>query len=103
MLETVHEYARERLEESGEAQEIKRLHAEFFLALAEEAESELKGTDQLEWLERLEAEHDNLRAALAWALEGAEGSWRSGLRAPCGGSGLCEDTSARGGGGSRRP
>ena len=69
MLETVHEYAREKLKESGEAEEIKRAHAEYFLALAEEAEPELKGPDQLEWLEKLEAEHDNLRAALSWSLE----------------------------------
>jgi predicted ATPase/class 3 adenylate cyclase/Tfp pilus assembly protein PilF len=68
MLETVREYARERLEESGEAEEIKRAHAEYFLTLAEEAAPELKGPEQLEWLQRLEAEHDNMRAALSWAL-----------------------------------
>src|SRR5829696_5077666 len=68
MLETVHEYAREKLEESGEAEEVKRRHAEYFVALAEEAHPELKGQDQLEWLQRLEAEHDNTRAALTWAL-----------------------------------
>jgi predicted ATPase/class 3 adenylate cyclase/Tfp pilus assembly protein PilF len=72
MLETVHEYAREKLGESGEAEEIKRLHAEYCLTLAEEAYPELRGPDQLEWLERLEAEHDNMRAALSWALEGRE-------------------------------
>jgi predicted ATPase len=69
MLETVHEYASEKLQESGEAEEINRAHAEYYLALAEEAESELKGPDQLEWLESLEAEHYNMRAALSWALE----------------------------------
>jgi len=68
MLETVHEYAREKLEESGETEEIKRAHAEYFLALAEEAEPELVGPDQVEWMDRLETEHDNLRAALSWAL-----------------------------------
>jgi predicted ATPase len=72
MLETIHEYARERLEESGEEQEIKHAHAEYFLALAEEAEPELEGADQLEWLERLEEEHDNLRAALSWSLGGGD-------------------------------
>jgi predicted ATPase/class 3 adenylate cyclase len=69
MLETIHEYARERLEASGEAEETRRLHAEYFLALAEEAELQLSGADQLAWLERLEADHDNMRAVLAWSLE----------------------------------
>jgi predicted ATPase/class 3 adenylate cyclase len=69
MLETVHEFAREKLGQSAEEQEIKRVHAEYFLTLAEEAKPELKGSNQLEWLERLETEHDNMRAALTWALE----------------------------------
>jgi predicted ATPase/DNA-binding SARP family transcriptional activator/DNA-binding CsgD family transcriptional regulator len=68
MLETIREYARERLEQSGEAQTIKRAHAEHFLALAKEAEPELTGSEQVEWMERLETEHDNIRAALFWAL-----------------------------------
>ena len=72
MLETIHEYAREKLQQSGEAEEIGRAHTEYFLALAEEAEPELTGADQAGWLERLEAEHDNLRAALSWSLEGED-------------------------------
>src|SRR5215218_11067879 len=72
MLETVHEYAREKLQESAEAEEIKRVHAEYFLTLAEEAYPQLRGPNQLEWLERLEAEHDNMRAAHSWALERKE-------------------------------
>jgi predicted ATPase/class 3 adenylate cyclase len=72
MLETIHEFAREKLGESAEAEEIKRVHAEYFLTLAEEAYPELKGPDQFEWLERLEAEHDNMRAALSWASERKE-------------------------------
>ena len=71
MLETIHEYARERLQASGEAEEVRRLHAEYFLTLAEAAEPELSGADQLACLECLEAEHDNFRAALSWSLEKA--------------------------------
>src|SRR5215216_6142073 len=69
MLETVHEFAREKLAQSAETEVIERTHAEYFLTLAEEANPELKGANQLQWLERLEAEHDNMRAALSWALE----------------------------------
>jgi predicted ATPase/DNA-binding SARP family transcriptional activator len=69
LLETVRQYAQERLEESGEAETFRRRHAEFFLALAEEAEPGLVGAQQQEWAERLEEEHDNLRAALSWSLE----------------------------------
>jgi non-specific serine/threonine protein kinase len=72
MLETVHEYAREKLERSGEAEQIKRLHGEYFLTLAEEAEPRLRGAAQLEWRERLEAEHDNMRAALSWSIGGRD-------------------------------
>jgi predicted ATPase/class 3 adenylate cyclase len=72
MLETVHEFAREKLQKSAEAGEIKRTHAQYFLTLAEEAYPQLKGANQLEWLDRLEAEHDNMRAALSWALERKE-------------------------------
>ncbi len=72
MLETVHEYAREKLEESGEAEGTRKLHAAYFLALAEEAESELVGPDQVGWMDRLEAEHDNMRTALSWCMEAGE-------------------------------
>ncbi len=67
MLETIHEYARERLEESGELQEISERHARYFLDLVEKAEPELNGDEQSVWLGRLEEEYDNIRAALSWA------------------------------------
>jgi len=63
MLETIREYAAELLEDSGEAEELHRLHAEHFLALAEEAEPHLPA-DRRDWFDRLDLEHDNLRAAL---------------------------------------
>lgn len=65
MLETIHEYSGGRLEESGEAAEISRRHADHFLALAEEADLHLRGKLG-DWLERLELEHDNFRSALDW-------------------------------------
>lgn len=69
MLETIREYARERLEISGEMEEAQRCHAEYYVVLAEQAEPALKGPDQVAWLGRLETEHDNIRAALAWSLD----------------------------------
>ncbi|MEW6637706.1 MAG: AAA family ATPase, partial [Actinomycetota bacterium] len=72
LLETVRQYARERLAESGEAATVEMGHARFFLRLAEESEPAMLGAGQLEWLERLEREHANLRAALGWLLEERE-------------------------------
>ena len=63
MLETIREYASELLEASGEADALRRRHTAFYLALAEEAEPHLRG-DPATWLDRLEREHGNLRAAL---------------------------------------
>jgi predicted ATPase/class 3 adenylate cyclase len=102
MLETVHEFAREKLGQSAEAEEIKRVHAEYFLNLAEEAYPELRGPDQLEWLERLEAEHDNMRAALSWALDRKEVELALRLGALCRGSGRCGTIKARADAGSKR-
>jgi tetratricopeptide (TPR) repeat protein len=65
MLETIREYAAERLEASGEAGELRQRHADFFLARAEEAFPELKGSPR-PWLDRLEADYDNLRTVLDW-------------------------------------
>ncbi len=72
MLETIREYALECLTTSGEMQAARHAHAAYYLALAEKAEPALFGAQQAMWLERLEQEHDNLRAALAWLLEQAE-------------------------------
>jgi tetratricopeptide (TPR) repeat protein len=69
MLETVGQYASERLEEAGEEEAIRGRHADFFLRLAERAEPALSGPDQGEWLDRLDAEVGNLRAAMAYFSE----------------------------------
>jgi predicted ATPase len=61
MLETIREYARERLEESGESESMRRRHAEWFLALAEEAEPHLDRAEQVEWLTRLDEDAANIR------------------------------------------
>jgi predicted ATPase/class 3 adenylate cyclase len=68
MLETIREYATERLDESDEAGQLRRRHAQWYLDLAERAYPELRGADQATWLERLEEEHDNFRAILGWSL-----------------------------------
>jgi predicted ATPase len=72
MLETVREYVLERLEASGETDLLRQWHAGYFVALTEAAEPHIIGTDQAAWLNRLEAEHDNLRAALEWLLKHRE-------------------------------
>ncbi len=72
MLETIREYARERLAERADAADVERRHAHFFGDLAEQAEAGLRGPLQTRWLERLDADRENLRAALLWAEEGGE-------------------------------
>ncbi len=69
MLEPIRQYAVERLEASGEEKPIRNQHAATFVALGERAGPALFGADQARWLDRLDKEHDNLRAALAWLLE----------------------------------
>jgi predicted ATPase/DNA-binding SARP family transcriptional activator len=72
MLGTVREYALERLDAGGEADELRRRHAEHCVLLAERAEPEILRADQVEWLQRLEADHSNFRVALEWSLGSGE-------------------------------
>jgi len=75
MLETIREYARDRLQERGESVSVRQRHCDYFVGLAEDAEPHLEGgAEQPEWLARLELEHDNLRAALGWSVEGSAGA-----------------------------
>lgn len=69
MLETVREYAQQRIEESGDAAQAHRRHAEFFLALAESAAPHLRGPQQSLWMARLRAEQENLVAAMTWCAQ----------------------------------
>ena len=72
LLETVRQYSRDRLFESGEAEGLRDRHLHFFERLALEAEPELLGPDHVAWARRLTADHDNLRAALEWGLASRE-------------------------------
>ena len=69
MLETIREFGLEALSTSGEMEATRQVYATYYVTLAEEAARGLKGPQQAEWLERLEREHDNLRATLSWSLE----------------------------------
>jgi predicted ATPase len=78
MLETLREYALEKLEISGEAALTKRAHAAYYLVLAEENATESSEAEGAGWLERLGLEHDNFRAGLEWLIETGNAEW--GLR-----------------------
>ena len=96
MLESIREYALERLAARGDEEEIRRRHAGFYLELAEAAEPGLLGPKQREWLERLDAERDNVRAALDWALDAGEAEVGLGSVRRSGASGSFGATSRRG-------
>jgi predicted ATPase len=69
LLETIRQYARERLLEAGGGEKIRDRHLKYYLQLSEQAEPELRGPNQIAWLNRLEKEMDNIRAALEWAQD----------------------------------
>jgi non-specific serine/threonine protein kinase len=74
LLETIREYAGEKLVEAGEETAVRDRHLDYFVKLAEEAEPQLFRPDQVFWLNRLEADHENLRAAAAWSLKRKAGT-----------------------------
>jgi predicted ATPase/DNA-binding winged helix-turn-helix (wHTH) protein len=78
LVETVRQYARDRLEDTGGSAAVRVRHRDYYLALAEEADLKLKGAEQAEWLRRFQDEHDNLRAGLEWSL--VEAGPKGGLR-----------------------
>ena len=69
LLETIRQYARGKLLESGESAPLRDRHLDFFVKLAEEAEPKLESAEEFEWMSRLEPDHDNLRAALEWGFD----------------------------------
>ena len=74
LLETLRQYGHERLVEAGEEEAARRRHQAWYLTLAERADAGLIGPQQAAWLDRMEREHDNVRAVLAWSLERGDGS-----------------------------
>jgi predicted ATPase len=80
MLYVIREYALEHLDACGEADAVRRAHAAYYLRLAEQAEPELRGPVGVAWLDRLEQEHDNFRAALAWTQVHPRAALDLGLR-----------------------
>jgi predicted ATPase/DNA-binding winged helix-turn-helix (wHTH) protein len=72
LLETVRQYARDQLEDTGGSAAVRVRHRDYYLALAEEADPKLRSAEQAEWLRRLEEEHENLRAGLEWSLAETE-------------------------------
>lgn len=78
MLETIHAYASERMADSDEADELRKRHAEYFAAMAEQASTRLTGHEQGMWLNRLTLDYENMRKAMDWTLGG--GDVQTGLR-----------------------
>jgi predicted ATPase/transcriptional regulator with XRE-family HTH domain len=78
MLETIREYALERLAEREEVEALRQAHAAYYLALGQAAEPQLRRPQQVAWMVRLEQEHNNLRAVLAWSQSAAASDGQAG-------------------------
>jgi hypothetical protein len=72
LLETIRQYAQERLEQVGDGEVVRRSHAEWYVSVAEAAYAHLRSREQLEWVKRVELEIDNWRAAVAWCVAAGE-------------------------------
>jgi predicted ATPase/class 3 adenylate cyclase len=72
LLETIRQFARDKLDEAGATDTVRRRHAEYFMGLAEEAEPNVRGADEKYWWDRLNTELDNLRLAMEWSIEAGE-------------------------------
>jgi predicted ATPase len=72
LLETMRQYGQEKLQQAGEVAAVRRCHGDWYVRFVERAGPEAVGLQQIEWLQRVELEHDNIRTALAWSLEQAE-------------------------------
>jgi predicted ATPase len=79
MLETIREYAAERLEDSSEAEQLRRRHAHHYVDLAVQARRELRGTQARQWLDRVHLENANVREALLWAIDRSESELASSI------------------------
>jgi predicted ATPase/class 3 adenylate cyclase len=88
LLETIREFAVDRLEAASESDDVRRRHAEFFLTLVEQADPLLIGSDQVAWLDLLEAEHGNLVAALTWTRDAHAGGLETESGVPAAQAGL---------------
>ena len=86
MLETLREFGLECLAASSGMEVTRQAHADYYLALVEEAETKLGGPEQAAWLERLEQEYDNLRAAVQWLLERQEAGYSMEMALRLGGA-----------------
>jgi len=82
MLQTIQEFGREQLAGCGEMHAAQRAHSAYVVGLAEQSERELTGANQIAWLDRLENEHDNIRAALAWAIGQGDARLAQRIAAP---------------------
>ena len=87
LLETIRQYARERLDASGDTAAVRRRHADHYVALAEAAGPHLRGREHLEWTGVVARDIDNFRAALDWAVETPSPDHALRLVAPLGGAG----------------